>query len=171
MRGALEGFQPSTIGFIGTFYFLGFLLGCLSITRMMRAVGHVRSLAATASAGTLLLVLVIDPVMWSAIRFATGFCFAGLFTIMESWLNSGVSNTDRARVLALYRIIDIGSVTGAQFVIPVLGAVFITIFAIMSMMITLSLVPVSLADRTSPIPLGPRGGRARSPPGCGVSRR
>ena len=155
MRGALEGFQPSTIGFIGTFYFLGFLLGCLSITRMMRAVGHVRSfatLAATASAGTLLLVLVIDPVMWSAIRFATGFCFAGLFTIMESWLNSGVSNTDRARVLALYRIIDIGSVTGAQFLIPVFGAGGFTIFAIMSMMITLSLVPVSLADRTNPAP-------------------
>ena len=155
MRGALEGFQPSTIGFIGTFYFLGFLLGCLSITRMMRAVGHVRSfatLAATASAGTLLLVLVIDPVMWSAIRFATGFCFAGLFTIMESWLNSGVSNTDRARVLALYRIIDIGSVTGAQFMIPVFGAGGFTIFAIMSMMITLSLVPVSLADRSNPVP-------------------
>ena len=155
MRGALEGFQPSTIGFIGTFYFLGFLLGCLSITRMMRAVGHVRSfatLAATASAGTLLLVLVIDPVMWSAIRFATGFCFAGLFTIMESWLNSGVSNTDRARVLALYRIIDIGSVTGAQFLIPVFGAGGFTIFAIMSMMITLSLVPVSLADRSNPVP-------------------
>jgi MFS family permease len=155
MRGALEGFEPSTIGFIGTFYFLGFLLGCLSITRMMRAVGHVRSfatLAAIAAAGTLLLVLVVDPVMWSAIRFATGFCFAGLFTIMESWLNSGVSNTDRARVLALYRIIDIGSVTGAQFLIPVFGAGGFTIFAIMSMMITLSLVPVSLADRTNPAP-------------------
>ena len=155
MRGALEGFQPSTIGFMGTFYFLGFLLGCLSITRMMRAVGHVRSfatLAATASAGTLLLVLVIDPIMWSAIRFATGFCFAGLFTIMESWLNSGVSNHDRARVLALYRIIDIGSVTGAQFMIPVFGAGGFTIFAIMSMMITLSLVPVSLADRSNPVP-------------------
>ena len=155
MRGALEGFEPSTIGFIGTFYFLGFLLGCLSITRMMRAVGHVRSfatLAAIASAGTLLLVLVVDPVMWSAIRFATGFCFAGLFTIMESWLNSGVSNTDRARVLALYRIIDIGSVTGAQFLIPVFGAGGFTIFAIMSMMITLSLVPVSLADRSNPAP-------------------
>jgi MFS family permease len=155
LRGAEEGFQPSTIGFMGTFYFLGFLLGCLAISRMMRAVGHVRSfsaLAAIAAAGTLLLVLVIDPVMWSAIRFATGFCFAGLFTIMESWLNSGASNADRARVLALYRIIDIGSVTGAQFLIPVFGAGGFTIFAIMSMMITLSLVPVSLADRSNPAP-------------------
>ena len=153
LRGAEEGFSPATIGFMGTAYFGGFLLGCVFITRIMKAVGHVRSfsaLAAIASAGTLMLVLVIDPVMWSAIRFATGFCFAGLFTVMESWLNSGVQNQDRARVLALYRIIDIGSVTGAQFLIPVFGADGFAIFAIMSIMITLSLVPVSLGDRSNP---------------------
>ena len=153
LRGAAEGFSPATIGFMGTGYFGGFVLGCAFITRIMKSVGHVRSfsaLAAIASAGTLLLVLVIDPVMWSAIRFATGFCFAGLFTIMESWLNSGVQNSDRARVLALYRIIDIGSVTGAQFLIPVFGADGFAIFAIMSIMITLSLVPVSLGDRSNP---------------------
>lgn len=153
LRGAEEGFSPATIGFMGTAYFGGFLLGCVFITRIMKAVGHVRSfsaLAAIASAGTLMLVLVIDPVMWSVIRFATGFCFAGLFTVMESWLNSGVQNRDRARVLALYRIIDIGSVTGAQFLIPVFGADGFAIFAIMSIMITLSLVPVSLGDRSNP---------------------
>jgi MFS family permease len=155
LRGALEGFSPATIGFMGTAYFGGFLLGCLFITRIMKAVGHVRAfsaLAAVASAGTLLLVLVIDPLMWSAVRFVSGFCFAGLFTVMESWLNSGVSNQDRARVLALYRIIDIGSVTGAQFLIPVFGADGFAIFAIMSIMITLSLVPVSLGDRSNPAP-------------------
>src|SRR6185436_14592224 len=155
LRGAMEGFQASTIGWTGTFYFMGFLLGCLAISHMMRAVGYVRSfsaLAAIAAASTLLLVLVIDPVMWTVIRFATGFCFAGLFTIMESWLNAGASNADRARVLALYRIIDIGTVTGAQFMIPVFGAGGFTIFAIMTMMITLSLVPVSLADRSNPVP-------------------
>ena len=140
---------------MGTSYFGGFLLGCLAITRIMKAVGHVRSfsaLAAIASAGTLILVLFIDPVAWSVIRFASGFCFAGLFTVMESWLNSGVSNHDRARVLALYRIVDIGSVTGAQFMIPIFGADGFTIFAIMSIMITLSLVPVSLGDRSNPTP-------------------
>ena len=153
MRGAAEGFSPATIGFMGTAYFGGFLLGCVFISRIMKAVGHVRSfsaLAAIASAGTLLLVLIIDPVMWSAIRFATGFCFAGLFTLIESWLNSGIQNHDRARALALYRIIDIGSVTGAQFLIPVFGTGGFAIFAIMSIMITLSLVPVSLGDRSNP---------------------
>jgi len=155
LRGAQEGFSPATIGFMGTAYFAGFLLGCLAIARIMQSVGHVRSfsaLAAIASAGTLLLVLVIDPVMWSLIRFFSGFCFAGLFTIMESWLNSGVSNDDRARVLAVYRIVDIGSVTGCQFLIPVFGSDGFPIFAIMSIMITLSLVPVSLGDRSNPTP-------------------
>ncbi len=155
LRGAQEGFSPSVIGFMGTSYFGGFLLGCLAISRIMKAVGHVRSfsaLAAIASAGTLMLVLIIDPITWSVIRFASGFCFAGLFTVMESWLNSGVSNRDRARVLALYRIVDIGSVTGAQFVIPIFGSGGFTIFAIMSIMITLSLVPVSLGDRSNPAP-------------------
>lgn len=153
LRGAQEGFSPSTIGIMGTAYFGGFVLGCLFITRMMKAVGHVRAfsaLAAIAASGTLLLVLVIDPFFWSAIRFVSGFCFAGLFTVMESWMNSGVQNRDRARVLALYRIVDIGSVTGAQFLIPVFGPDGFTIFAIMSIMITLSLVPVSLGDRSNP---------------------
>jgi MFS family permease len=155
LRGAQEGFSASTVGLMGTFYFAGFLLGCLAVTRIMKAVGHVRAfsaLAAIASAGTLLLVLVIDPVMWCAVRFAGGFCFAGLFTIMEAWLNSGVANKDRARVLAIYRMVDIGSVTGAQFLIPIVGAGGFAIFAIMSIMITLSLVPVSLGDRSNPTP-------------------
>ncbi len=155
LRGAAEGFSPATIGFMGTAYFGGFLLGCLAITRIMKAVGHVRSfsaLAAIASAGTLILVLFIDPVVWSMVRFVSGFCFAGLFTVMESWLNSGASNHDRARVLALYRMVDIGSVTGAQFMIPAIGADGFAIFAVMSIMITLSLVPVSLGDRSNPTP-------------------
>ena len=32
LRGALEGFSPATIGFMGTAYFAGFLLGCVFIT-------------------------------------------------------------------------------------------------------------------------------------------
>lgn len=155
LRGAQEGFSASDIGLMGTFYFAGFLLGCLAVGRILKAVGHVRAfaaLAAIASVGTLLLVLVIDPVMWCAVRFAGGFCFAGLFTVMEAWLNSGVGNKDRARVLAIYRMVDIGSVTGAQFLIPIFGAGGFAIFAVMSMMITFSLVPVSLADRSNPAP-------------------
>lgn len=155
LRGAQEGFSAATIGFIGTAYFAGFLLGCLFIVQIMRAVGHVRAfsaLAALAAVGTILLVMFIDPVMWTVVRFMTGFCFAGLFTVMEAWLNSGVANRDRAQVLSLYRVIDLGSVTGSQFLIPLVGADGPNIFLVMTIMITLSLVPVSLGDRSNPRP-------------------
>lgn len=155
LRGAQEGFSPAVIGFMGTAYFAGFLIGCLVIVRMLRAVGHIRAfsaLAAIAASGTLVMSVIIDPVTWSAVRFVSGFCFAGLFTVMESWLNSGVANQDRARVLALYRIVDLGAVTGSQFLIPVIGADGFPIFVVMAIMITLSLVPVSLGDRSNPTP-------------------
>lgn len=155
LRGAQEGFSPAIIGFMGTAYFAGFLIGCLVIVRMLRAVGHIRAfsaLAAIAASATLVMALAIDPVAWTGARFVSGFCFAGLFTVMESWLNSGVNNADRARVLALYRIIDLGAVTGSQFLIPVVGVEGFPIFAVMAIMITLSLVPVSLGDRSNPTP-------------------
>lgn len=155
LRGAREGFSPAMIGLIGTAYFAGFLVGCLTIPRMLRAIGHIRafaSLAAIAAAGTLLLVLMIDPVTWSVVRFLSGMCFAGLFTVIESWLNAGASNADRGRVLAVYRIVDITSVTGSQYMIPLLGVDGFTVFAVMAIMITVSLVPVSLGDRSNPKP-------------------
>ena len=72
LRGASEGFDPTTIGMMGTFYFAGFLIGCISIVRMLQAIGHVRAfatLAAVASACTLMLVLAIDPIMWCLMPF------------------------------------------------------------------------------------------------------
>lgn len=155
IRGAQEGFSTSLIGLMGTAYFAGFLFGCLYITRLLNAVGHIRTfaaLAAIAASGTLLLMVMIDPIAWIVIRFAVGFCFAGLFTTIESWINSGVSNETRGRVLAVYRIIDIFAVTGAQFMMPLFGTEGFVLFALMCIMITLSLVPVSLADRSNPKP-------------------
>ena len=155
VRGAQEGFSAGIIGLMATAYFGGFLIGCIAITRVLRNVGHIRAfsaLAATASAVSLLLVLAPNELMWMAVRFVTGFCFSGLFTTMESWLNSGVSNENRGRVLSIYRIIDIGAVTGSQYMIPAIGAEGFAIFAVLSMMIALSLVPVSIADRSNPKP-------------------
>jgi MFS family permease len=155
IRGAEEGFSTGLIGFMGTAYFGGFLLGCVLITRLLNAVGHIRTfaaLAALAASGTTLLVVIVDGTAWIILRFLMGLCFAGLFTTIESWLNSGVSNEMRGRVLSVYRIIDIVAVTGAQFMLPVFGAQGFTVFAVMAVMITISLVPVSLGDRSNPTP-------------------
>lgn len=155
LRGQAEGFSPGLIGLMGTAYFAGFFAGCVVITQMLRAVGHIRcfaALAALAASGTLMLVLVIDPFVWIAMRFVVGFCFAGLFTVIESWINSSVGNENRARALAVYRIIDLGAVTVSQFMIPLFGAAGFAIFGAMAIMITISMVPVALGDRSNPQP-------------------
>lgn len=155
LRGASEGFPPTLIGLMGSAYFGGFLMACLFISRMLNAVGHIRTfsaLAAIAAIGSLLMVLVIDPLTWTVMRFVMGFCFSGLFATVESWLNAGVSNENRGRVLSIYRLIDISVVTGVQFLLPLVGFDGFTLFALMAIMITLSLVPVSLGDRSHPQP-------------------
>ncbi|MCT8973241.1 MFS transporter [Microbaculum marinisediminis] len=155
LRGSIAGFDPWLIGLMGTSYFGGFIVACVYAPRLVEAVGHIRTfaaLAAIASAGTLALVLIVDAWAWIVLRFAMGFCFSGLFTVMESWLNASAEKTDRARVLSIYRLIDLGAVTGAQYLIPAFGAGGFELFAIVAMFFALSLVPVAVADRTLPAP-------------------
>ncbi len=155
VRGSAEGFSTTLIGFIGASYFLGFMLGCFTVTPMLRAVGHIRvfcAMAAVAASGTLLLVLIIDPHIWILLRFLIGLCFASLFTTVESWVNSSVANHERGKVLSIYRLVDLACVTGSQYFIPLFGSEGFTIFAVMAIMIAISLVPISLADRSNPVP-------------------
>lgn len=155
LRADAEGFGASAIGVMGTSYFAGFMIACVVAPRLVQAVGHIRvfaALAALAATGTLLLVIVLDPLAWIVIRFAMGFSFSGLFTVVESWLNSASTRANRGRMLSVYRIIDLLTVTGVQFLLPLFGPESFTIFALVAIFFTLSLVPVSLADRSNPRP-------------------
>jgi MFS family permease len=155
LRGIEEGFSTSVIGMVGTGYFIGFVLGCVYVTKVMRAIGHIRTfsaLAAIASAASIMMVLVIDPISWFLMRLVQGICFAGLFAVVESWLNARVTNATRARTLSVYRFVDLGSVTAAQYMIPLFGVSGFDLFAIIAMALSLSLVPISFADKSSPEP-------------------
>ncbi len=153
VRGAAEGFEPVLIGIMGTAYFAGFITACIWAPRLVQAVGHIRvfaALAAIASAGTLALVLVIDAWVWILIRFAMGFCFSGLFTVIESWLNASAERSDRGRILSIYRLVDLAAVTGSQFLLPIFDPSGFELFAVVAIMFCLCLVPVSLGDRSRP---------------------
>lgn len=155
IRGTSEGFSTLQIGAIGAGYFLGFMIGTLVVSRLLQSVGHIRlfsAMAAIAASGTLVLVLWIEPLAWFALRVLMGFCFACLFATVDSWINSSVSNEIRAKVLSIYRLVDIACVTGSQFLIPWFGAEGFVLFAIMAIMVTISMVPISLADRSNPQP-------------------
>ena len=147
LRASQEGFSTSVIGFVGAGYSIGFAIGCIYVTRMLRAIGHIRTFSAMAA---IAMLLVVDPIFWFAMRLVAGICFASLFATVESWLNASVTNANRARTLSVYRLVDLGSVTAAQYAIPGIGIGGFELFAIVAMALSLSLVPISLADRSSP---------------------
>ncbi|MEN9895416.1 MAG: hypothetical protein RIR97_1268, partial [Pseudomonadota bacterium] len=96
------------------------------------------------------MALFIHPFAWFVMRLIIGICFAGLFATVESWINAKVTNANRARTLSVYRLVDLGSVTAAQYLVPAFGIGGFNLFAIISMALTLSLVPISVADKSSP---------------------
>lgn len=154
LRAAQEGFSTSLIGLVGAGYSIGFAIGCIYVTRVLRAIGHIRTfsaMAAIAASSAIAMVLIIDPFFWFLMRLVAGVCFASLFATVESWLNAAVTNSNRARTLSVYRVVDLVSVTAAQYLIPGVGIGGFQLFAIISMALTLSLVPISLADRSSPV--------------------
>ncbi|HZW60145.1 MAG TPA: MFS transporter, partial [Woeseiaceae bacterium] len=98
VRASLEAFPALSIGLIGAAYFFGFTLGCLRGGMLVARVGHVRvfaAMTALASAVPLLHGIIVDPLVWSGFRFLTGFCFAVLYVVIESWLNELSSNEHR----------------------------------------------------------------------------
>ncbi|MBT9368401.1 MFS transporter [Rhizobium sp. CSW-27] len=155
LRGSAEGFAPSTIGLIGAGYSIGFAVGCLYITRILRSIGHIRTfaaMAAIAASCSILMPLVIAPLFWTLMRFIIGICVAGLFAVVESWINAKVTNQNRARTLSIYRLVDLSSVTVAQYLIPAFGVEGPIVFSLIAIAMAMSLVPISVADRSSPVP-------------------
>ena len=155
VRAHAEGFPETAIGLMGTGYFVGFIVACLTTARMIQRSGHIRvfaAMAAVAAAACLALVLFVDAWVWVAWRFLMGVCFAGIATVLESWLNALAGTSDRGRVLALYRIVDLAMVTGTQFLVPAFGAETFHIFVVTGMMFCLALVPVCLSRLVSPPP-------------------
>lgn len=155
LRGSAEGFSPATIGMIGAGYSIGFAIGCLYITRILRSIGHIRCFAAMAAITAsccILMPLITSPWFWMLMRFIIGISVASLFAVIESWINAKVTNANRARTLSVYRLVDLSSVTLAQYLIPVLGIEGPVIFSLIAVAMAMSLVPISVADRSNPTP-------------------
>ena len=155
LRGSAEGFAPTTIGLIGAGYSIGFAIGCLTVTRILRSIGHIRTFAAMAAIAaccSILMPLIVSPIFWALMRFAIGISVATLFAVVESWINAKVTNANRARTLSVYRLVDLSSVTAAQYLIPTVGIEGPMIFSLIAIAMALSLVPISVFDKSSPSP-------------------
>jgi MFS family permease len=153
LRAESLGFGEWIIGLVQSAYPVGSLLGCLIAPRLIMRVGHIRIFAALASiASTAALVHLIthDPWSWGAMRLLSGFCFSGLYIVAESWLNGSTNNKSRGSLLSIYFVIQTGGVTIGQLLLNFSSPEGILLFIVVSILISLSLVPILISASASP---------------------
>jgi len=153
IRSEIEGFSTLAIGMVMTFYFVGFLAGSSAATKALTSVGHIRvfaALASLASTAALVHAIAIHPVTWAMMRFTTGLCMAGLYVVAESWINDLATNKSRGRLLAIYMVVTMGGYGAGQLLLNVASPEGFELFVVSSVLISLSLVPVSLSAKSSP---------------------
>lgn len=153
IRGAGLGFTDLTISLMQAAYPAGALVGTATAPRMVEKVGHIRAFSALASLvsiAAILHLLTADPYTWSGMRFLAGVCYPGMYVITESWLNAKAENRNRAQILSIYFMIWMAG--------PALGTALVAVpdpsgdmlFGLVSILISLSIVPLLLSGNKAP---------------------
>lgn len=156
VRSGVEGFSVEVTGVIMAGYFAGFLLGPSVVVKMIPSVGHIRvfaGLASTASSAVLIHSISVTPLTWTAMRFVFGFCVAGLYVVIESWLNEMSTSRTRGRTLAVYMIVSMGGMAIGQLLVAAGDPAGFTLFIVASVLVSMSLVPMTLAATTKVPPV------------------
>jgi MFS family permease len=147
------GWTPFAIGLTGSAYFLGFTVGCLSLPSLLYRVGHIRVHTVMASIATVALLLISLSkllLVWIFLRFVTGWVFAGLYMVIESWLNGQIESADRGIVLSLYTLVSLLAIGVGQYLLILAPITDLDLFILAAVLLCLSIVPIGLTRLSSP---------------------
>lgn len=153
VRATSESFGEATTGLIMSGYYMGFFVGSVIVPRILGDVGHIRvfaALATIASSSVLLHSVFVEPWFWTLMRLITGFSYAGLYIVSESWLNGVSTNKNRGALLAVYMVIVQMAIAGGQFLLLTSDPDGHVLFILVSVIVSLSLVPLAITTTRAP---------------------
>lgn len=154
VRGSIENIDPSTMGYVMSAYFIGFLGGSKIAPVLLRRVGHVRVFAALASlvsAAFILYAAVVHPFAWLLLRLIVGFCFSGIYVVAESWLNNATGNETRGQALSLYLMVQMSGIVLGQLLLNVADPAGYNLFVLITVLVSLSFAPILLSTSRAPV--------------------
>jgi MFS family permease len=162
LRAKMEGFPELSIGLLGSAYFVGMLGGSVAAPAIVKRAGHIRAFSAFV-AGTVVIVILyplwVQPAAWLVMRGGLGFAFAGLYGIIESWINSKASNSNRGALYGIYQIVNYCASACGQLVLTLQAPSSYELFSVSAALLAMAIVP--LAMTTVEPPLEPKTVRIR----------
>jgi MFS family permease len=153
LRASIEGFGLSVTGLVMSGYFIGMVIGSIFVPKLVSRVGHVRTfgaLASLASTSILVHIVFLDPWVWWGMRVTTGFAYAGLYIVAESWLNDVAENETRGELLSFYMLISLGGMAGGQFLLNIASPEGFALFIFISVLVSIAVIPILLSVSTAP---------------------
>jgi MFS family permease len=156
LRGHAENFSAFAIGLIGSGYYIGFGSGCLLAPFLILRAGHIRAfsaLVALAAVVGLAYPLAATVPTWIAFRVLNGFCIAGFYLVIESWLNDRATNQTRGMVMSSYVVVNFLAFTVGQLLVTLYPIKAAENFILAAMLVALAIIPVALTRSAQPAPI------------------
>ncbi len=153
LSGITLGFSSTQIGYLGSAHFIGFFIGCLLSPYIVMRAGHARAFAVMAGISTIAILLhpVYENVwIWCMLRVLSGFAVAGAYTVIESWLQSRLTNKNRGTVFSIYRMVDMSGTLFSQLIIAALTPAHYVSYNLVAVVACLALIPIALTQATPP---------------------
>jgi MFS family permease len=153
LRASLEGFPTLLAGVVLAAYYFGYMGGSLITPTLVSSVGHIRVFAALTSLASVLILLqgvFVAPLPWTLLRIASGFCFAGIYVVAESWLNDRVDNQHRGLLLSLYMLVCYAGLGLGQLLLNLADPRSTVLFILVSVLISVAMVPMALTASSAP---------------------
>jgi MFS family permease len=153
LRARIEGFPDLIVGLLGSVYFAGMLAGTLAAPAIIRRGGHIRAYAAfvaLAVVSVILMPVLLSQWAWLGARALLGFVFAGLYAVIEAWINAKATNANRGVLYALYQIANFGASASGQLALKPLGAGGFSPFAVAGALLALATVPMAMTASIRP---------------------
>lgn len=153
IRASLENFDALNTGMVMAGYYVGYFAGSLYCPSIIVRVGHIRTfgaLASLASAAVLVHAVFVNPWVWAAMRFITGFSVIGIYLVAESWLNAQATNQSRGSILSFYMLVVLLGFGAGQFLLNLGDPASFELFICISLLVSLALIPILLSATRAP---------------------
>ena len=153
LRGKLEAFPSVALGLLGSVYFGAMFIGALLSPGIIKRLGYKRGFATFAGLGAAVALAYpwsVEPSWWIMLRAVVGFCIAGLFSIVDGWVQGKADNSNRGRLGAAYQCTHFIAAATGQALVLAADPRSAMLFVLGALLFMASILPLSLSRTPEP---------------------